>query len=52
MKLLILGSTGNIGRQLVEQALTQGHAVTAFARNPSELDLNHANFQIVQATRK
>ncbi|MBD2754160.1 NAD(P)-dependent oxidoreductase [Spirosoma validum] len=32
MKLLIFGSTGSIGRQLVEQALAQGHTVTAFTR--------------------
>ncbi|MEW5959611.1 MAG: NAD(P)H-binding protein, partial [Chloroflexota bacterium] len=48
MKLLIFGSTGSIGRQLVEQALAQGHAVTAFARNPAKLDLKHANLTIVQ----
>jgi len=48
MKLLIFGSTGSIGRQLVEQALAQGHAVTAFARNPAKLDLKHANLTVIQ----
>jgi putative NADH-flavin reductase len=48
MKLLIFGSTGNIGRQLVEQALAQGHAVTAFARNPARLALKHPNLKVVQ----
>ncbi|WP_460979216.1 NAD(P)-dependent oxidoreductase [Spirosoma knui] len=48
MKLLILGSTGGTGRQLVEQALTQGHQVTAFARNPAKLNLTHPNLTIVQ----
>jgi len=48
MKLLIFGSTGGTGRQLVEQALAQGHVVTAFARNPAKLDLKHANLQVVQ----
>ncbi len=48
MKLLIFGSTGGIGRQLVEQALAQGHAVTAFARHPAKLDLKHANLKVTQ----
>lgn len=48
MKLLIFGSTGTIGRQLVEQALAQGHAVTAFARNPARLDIEHANLRVAQ----
>ncbi len=41
MKLVIFGATGTIGRQVVEQALEQGHTVTAFARNPAKLDLQH-----------
>ena len=37
MKILIVGSTGTIGRELVKQALARGHEVTAFAREPSKL---------------
>lgn len=48
MKLLIFGSTGSIGRPLVEQALEQGHTVTAFARNPAKLDIQHTNLKVVQ----
>jgi putative NADH-flavin reductase len=48
MKLLIFGSTGSIGRQLVEQALEQGHTVTAFARDPAKLDIGHANLKLAQ----
>jgi putative NADH-flavin reductase len=48
MKLIIFGSTGSIGQQLVEQALSQGHTVTAFVRNPAKLTLIHANLKIVQ----
>ena len=46
--LLIFGATGGVGRQLVEQALEQGHTVTAFARNPAKLDIKHENLKIVQ----
>ena len=45
MKLLIFGSTGGVGRQVVEQALERGHAVTAFARNPAKLDIQHPNLE-------
>jgi putative NADH-flavin reductase len=48
MKLLIFGSTGGVGGQLVEQALEQGHIVTAFARNPAKLDIKHTNLKVVQ----
>ncbi|NDJ19449.1 NAD(P)-dependent oxidoreductase [Myxacorys almedinensis] len=48
MKVLIFGATGSIGRQLVQQALEQGHLVTAFVRNPAKLNLQHANLKIVQ----
>lgn len=48
MKLLVFGATGSIGRQLVVQALEQGHAVTAFARHPSKLTIEHPNLQRIQ----
>ena len=43
MKLIIFGATGTVGRHLVEQALDQGHDVTAFARHPDALKLDHDN---------
>ncbi len=48
MKLIIFGSTGSIGRQLVKQALEQGHMVTAFARDPVRVDIKHADLQVIQ----
>ena len=48
MKLLIFGATGCTGRQVVEQALAQGHTVTAFSRNPAKLDIQHASLRTVQ----
>jgi putative NADH-flavin reductase len=48
MKLLIFGSTGSVGRQIVKQALEQGHTVTAFARHPGKLDIEHPNLKLFQ----
>jgi putative NADH-flavin reductase len=49
MKLLIFGSTGGTGRELVKQALEQGHSVTAYARNLTKLDeIQHASLQVVR----
>ncbi len=48
MKVVIFGSTGSIGRQLVHQALAQGHTVTAFTRHPSKIERQHANLHVVQ----
>jgi putative NADH-flavin reductase len=48
MKLLVFGASGGTGRQLVEQALAQGHLVTAFVRNPAKLAITHPNLRISQ----
>ena len=49
MNLLIFGSTGTIGRHLVQQALSAGYQVTAFARNPQKLeDLKHPNLRFLK----
>ena len=34
MKLVVLGPTGRIGKQVVRRALTEGHWVTAVSRHP------------------
>ncbi len=47
-KLLIFGSTGSVGRQLVQQALQKGYSVTAFARTPAKLGIRHAHLELVQ----
>ena len=46
MKLVIFGSTGSIGSHVVEQALSAGHTVTAFVRNPGKLNVQHPNLNI------
>lgn len=41
MKILVFGSTGTIGEHVIEQALEEGHEVTAFARDTAKILLNH-----------
>jgi uncharacterized protein YbjT (DUF2867 family) len=48
MKVLVLGGTGATGRHLVEQALAQGHCVTALARNPAKLHRCSPVLSVVQ----
>lgn len=48
MKIIIFGSTGLLGKNLVQTALEQGHIVTAFARNPEMITTQHANLRIVK----
>ncbi len=48
MKILVLGATGGTGRQLVTQALAQGHEVTALARNPAAVTTKHERLRIVR----
>ena len=50
MKILILGSTGGTGQQLVAQALNQNYEVTALARDPSRLKLNHERLTVVKGS--
>jgi putative NADH-flavin reductase len=49
MKLMVFGSTGGTGREILKQALDQGHQVAAYARNPDSIgDIGHANLQAVR----
>ena len=48
MKLLIFGATGNTGKKLVMQALEQGHIVTAFARNPTDVKTKHDKLSVMK----
>lgn len=48
MKVIIFGSTGSVGKQIVLQALQSRHTVTAFARSIEKLqDIQHPNLKIV-----
>lgn len=49
MKLIVFGPTSGTGRELLKQALEQGQAVVAFARNPAKIeDLEHASLRVVR----
>jgi putative NADH-flavin reductase len=48
LRLLVIGATGGTGRQLVQQALEEGHQVTAVVRKPNKLQLTHPNLRVVQ----
>lgn len=48
MKVVVFGSTGGTGRELVEQALDLGHQVTAFARIPAHILIHHERLTVLQ----
>ncbi|CAK6959713.1 flavin reductase (NADPH)-like [Scomber scombrus] len=48
MKIAVLGATGQTGQYLVNQALQQGHTVTAIVRNPGKLAVHHDNLKVVE----
>lgn len=49
MKLIVFGATGRTGPHLVHQALERGHQVTAVARDPSRISLEHEALTTVKA---
>lgn len=48
MNIIVFGSTGKTGQLLTEQALAQGHKVTAFARSPEKMSVSHANLAMMK----
>ena len=48
MKLLIIGGTGGTGKELIKQALEQGHSLTALVRNPKKNKITHQNLSIIK----
>jgi len=46
-RILVLGASGPTGRHVVDQALQQGHDVTAFVRDPARLPVQHARLRVV-----
>lgn len=48
MNITIFGATGTIGRLVVEQALADGHEVTAFTRDAARVTARHDRLQVVE----
>lgn len=44
----VFGATGNIGRQIVREAVGRGHDVTAVVRNPNDLAVHEPRLQVVR----
>jgi uncharacterized protein YbjT (DUF2867 family) len=47
MNVLVIGATGATGKEIVQQALAQGHSVTALVRNPAKGDFAPAVKKVV-----
>jgi putative NADH-flavin reductase len=47
-RVVIFGASGKTGQHAVEQALGQGHAVTAFVRDPARLPVKHERLAVIQ----
>ena len=48
MNIVVFGSTGKTGLEVVKQALAQGHTVRAFARTPAKLTLKDSRLEVMQ----
>jgi putative NADH-flavin reductase len=48
MNIAIFGATGPSGREMVQQALDQGHVVTALARDPDAIMNHHDRLKVVK----
>lgn len=48
MKLAIFGATGSVGRLAVNQALEQGHTITALVRDPEKIETRHENLRLIK----
>ncbi|MCB8984559.1 MAG: SDR family oxidoreductase [Ardenticatenaceae bacterium] len=47
MKIAIFGGSRGVGRQALEQALAQGHAVQALLRHPETFDFDHPHLAVI-----
>ena len=47
MHVLIIGSTGKLGRELVRQGLARGHDIVALARNPADVTTQHERLTVI-----
>ena len=47
MKLAVFGATGGTGKEIVKQALADGHEVTVLVRDPARLTVKHDKLYLV-----
>jgi putative NADH-flavin reductase len=48
MKVLLFGATGGTGKEVLLQALQQGHIVTAIVRNPTKINIQSERLKVIQ----
>ncbi|MCX6081434.1 MAG: NAD(P)H-binding protein [Chloroflexi bacterium] len=48
MRIVVFGASGGTRTQIIEQALSAGHGVTAFVRTPAKLAIQHPKLTILQ----
>jgi len=48
MRIAVFGATGSVGRLAVEQALEQGHEVTAFTRDAARITRRHDRLRVIE----
>jgi putative NADH-flavin reductase len=48
MNLLIFGASGQTGHAVVREALSRGHHVSAFVRDPARLALDHTALRVIR----
>ncbi|APG61263.1 NAD(P)-dependent oxidoreductase [Christiangramia salexigens] len=46
MRILIIGGTGKTGKELIKQALAEGHELNVLVRKPSRIKLSHPALKI------
>ncbi len=47
MNITLFGATGGTGREITQQGLAQGHAITALVRDPARLGIEHPRLLVV-----
>lgn len=48
MNITVFGGTGTTGLLVIDKALQRGHTVTAYARTPTKIQIQHKNLRIVK----
>lgn len=48
MKIALFGATGGTGKEIITQALEQGHEITALVRDPQKITINDKRLKIIK----